>query len=191
MGNIPTSTGCIWFLNTVFSYHRFIETGKLQGTLKFKYHHYFGNERQVQPSSKFPLLISDKPVFIIQSDEFNCGFAMLLHMMDFYIYQTSLECYNNGSKFTMTQKMWSFWVIQNLYLEDYGGSNFDEASLVDASSESSSAEEILTRETLQIEFFRKLLSQFRREMIQCFDSLSTAYFPVSYTHLTLPTIYSV
>jgi len=34
----------------------------------------------------------------------------------------------------------------------------------------------LSRETLQIEFFRKLLSRFRREIIQCFDSLSKAYF---------------
>ena len=94
---------------------------------------------------------------------------MLFHLMDFYIYQTPLECYDEGSKFTMTQKNVIVLSDSQFIFGRLWQIKQDEASLVDKDSEANSGEENLTRETLQIKFFRKFLSQFRREMIQCFD----------------------
>ena len=101
---LSTNTGMFWFLNAVFSYENKLECATAHSSLGFHYHRYFGDEKQAKPSAKFPQLIVDSPVFIIQDDTWNCGCAVLLHILDFYLFQGQKTKYRPMNEYVLNKK---------------------------------------------------------------------------------------
>ena len=128
----------------------------------FEYHRYFGKETTPRPLHSFPQLVVDRPVFIIQSDAWNCGCAQILHILDFYLFQT-LCPYGPMVNYERA--------AGNKVVLKYDDFLFGKCGMINNDSKYVSTK-LSSRRPLKTDFFSKLLSGFCRELIQVLDTVA-------------------